>query len=219
MKSITQQELDKLIDAGDILEKDGWGVKVVRLTDDRYLKIFNRRPGISMAKIFPRSKQFARNAKNLKKRRITTVGIVEVFNVSDAEKDCVIYHGIPGDTLRDVFKTKPQDPELSKKAGAYIAQLHDAGVMFRSLHFGNIIVLADGSFGLIDIADMRVNVFPLHRGQRRRNFLHIFRYAIDLEVSDLEMFISGYENHSKYCQEFSTYIKNIQPVIYPKKQE
>jgi hypothetical protein len=211
MKSITQQELDKLIDAGHILEKDNWGVKVVRLTDDRYLKIFNRRPGISMAKIFPRSKQFARNAKNLKKRRITTVGIVDVFNVRDAERDCVIYHGIPGDTLRDVFKTQHKDPELSKQAGAYIAQLHDAGVMFRSLHFGNIIVLADGSFGLIDIADLRMNVFPLNRWQRKRNFQHVFRYQKDIDAVAMAGFVAGYEGYSPAARGFETAINAVKP--------
>ncbi|GAA5315030.1 MAG: toluene tolerance protein [Candidatus Pelagadaptatus aseana] len=211
MKSITRIELEKLIAAGDILEKDGYGVKVVRLNDDRYLKIFNRRPGISMAKIFPRSKQFARNARNLKKRRITTVGIVEVFKISDAESDCVIYHGIPGNTLRDVFKTKPKDPELSKQAGAYISQLHDAGVMFRSLHFGNIIVLADGSFGLIDIADMRVNVFPLNRWQRKRNFQHVFRYQPDIDTVNMPAFIEGYEAYSSSAQGLSKTISSIEP--------
>ena len=198
MKSITQQELDRLIESGDILEKDGHGVKVVRLYGDRYLKVFNRRPGLSMAKIWPRSKQFARNAKNLKKRRITTVGIVDVFKVSDAQRDCVIYHGIPGNTLRDVMLAKPGDADLSRKVGAYIGRLHDAGVMFRSLHFGNIIQLADGCFGLIDIADMRINVFPLSLWQRVRNFQHVFRYKQDYLSIDQESFLSGYFESVRY---------------------
>lgn len=206
MKSITQQELDRLIESGEILEKDGHGVKVVRLHDDRYLKIFNRRPGLSMAKIWPRSKQFARNAKNLKKRRITTVGIVDVFKVSDAQRDCVIYHGVPGKTLREVMSTEPGDADLSRKAGAYIGQLHDAGVMFRSLHFGNIIQLADGCLGLIDIADMRVNMFSLNRSQRKRNFSHIFRYEKDRNLLLMSSFVEGYEEYSKGCREFGDII-------------
>jgi len=202
MKSVTQQELDRLIDSGEILEKDGHGVKVVRLQDDRYLKIFNRRPGLSMAKIWPRSKQFARNAKNLKKRRITTVGIVDVFNVSDAERDCVIYHGVPGKTLRQVFSDDPCNKDLSRKIGEYVLQLHEAGVMFRSLHFGNVIVLADGSFGLIDIADMRVNVFPLNRWQTHRNFQHIFRYQVDYNNLDVDAFVDGYCKNSRDRSDF-----------------
>lgn len=213
MKSITQKELERLIDAGEILERDGHGVKVVRLIDDRYLKIFNRRPGLSMAKIRPRSKQFANNAKKLKKRRITTVGIVDVFNVSDAERDCVIYHGIPGKTLREVMSAEPGSEDLSRKAGAYIGQLHDAGVMFRSLHFGNIIQLADGTLGLIDIADMRVNVFPLNKSQRKRNFLHIFRYEKDRQLLSMDSFIQGYQEHSNACQGFDDVILNTQSQI------
>lgn len=192
MKSITQRELDRLIDSGDILEKDNRGVKVVRLHEHRYLKIFNPRPGLSMSRIWPRSKQFARNAKNLKKRGITTVGIVDVFKIKDTDRDCVIYHGVPGRTLRQILEAEPGNRDLSKKVGEYVLQLHDAGVMFRSLHFGNIIVLDDGSFGLIDVADMRVNVFPLSQWQRKRNFQHVFRYQRDYDVLDLEEFINGY---------------------------
>lgn len=197
MKSITQKELERLIDSGEILEKDRYGVKVVRLIDDRYLKIFNNRPGYSAAKIFPRSKRFANNAKKLKKRRITTVGIIELFNTIDAKRNCVIYHGIPGKTLREVMRNDPENTDLSRKAGAYIAQLHDAGVMFRSLHFGNIIQLADGSFGLIDVADMRVHLFPLSRWQRQRNFQHIFRYKKDYLSIECGAFVDGYVEASR----------------------
>jgi tRNA A-37 threonylcarbamoyl transferase component Bud32 len=192
VKTIEIDQLQKLIDSGKILEEDGFGVKVVRLTDDRYLKIFNHRPGMSMGKIFSRAKQFANNAKKLKQRGIITVGILELFRTKNPTRDCVIYHGVPGETVRDALKQNPKDPEFSKQLGAYIAQLHDAGVMFRSLHFGNIVQLPDGELGLIDIADMRVNVFQLNMWQRKRNVLHVFRYAKDIESIELEKFVEGY---------------------------
>ena len=192
MKTIQISELEKLINSGTILEQDGFGVKVVRLHDDRYLKIFNHRPGISMGKIFSRAQQFANNAKKLKQREIITVGILDLFNVDNPRSDCVIYHGVPGETVRDVLKNKPKDQTLSKQLGAYIAQLHDAGVMFRSLHFGNIVQLPTGGLSLIDIADMRVNVFKLNSWQRKRNFLHVFRYQIDIEFIDIVAFKTGY---------------------------
>lgn len=196
MKTIQISELEKLINSGTILEQDGFGVKVVRLHDDRYLKIFNHRPGISMGKIFSRAQQFANNAKKLKQREIITVGILDLFKVDNPRSDCVIYHGVPGETVRDVLKEKPKDEALSRQLGAYIAQLHDAGVMFRSLHFGNIVQLPTGELSLIDIADMRVNVFQLNTCQRKRNFLHVFRYKRDLGLITLEAFIAGYSSES-----------------------
>ena len=196
MKTIQISELEKLINSGTVLEQDGFGVKVVRLADDRYLKIFNHRPGISMGKIFSRAKQFANNAKKLKQRGIITVGILELFRTKNPTRDCVIYHGVPGETVRDILKDKPQDQELSKRLGAYIAELHNAGVMFRSLHFGNIVQLPTGELSLIDIADMRVNIFKLNNWQRERNFLHIFRYKIDVDSIDVSAFKSGYATDS-----------------------
>ncbi|MGH1372414.1 MAG: hypothetical protein ACRBBW_10285 [Cellvibrionaceae bacterium] len=192
MKIIQNHELDKLIAAGSVIEKDSHGPKVILLSEDRYLKIFYQKSAISMAKLRSRAKQFSANAKKLKTRGITTVGILDVFQTKSPRRDCVCYHGIPGKTVRQVLASNTDKASLSKQLGQYVAQLHDAGVMFRSLHMGNIIQLDDGSLGLIDIADMRVNFFSLHQSQRIRNFQHVFRYQQDREAIDLAAFEQGY---------------------------
>ncbi len=46
--------------------------------------------------------------------------------------------------------------------------------------------------GLIDIADMRINIFTLHSSQRKRNFQHVFRYQEDRESIHLDEFGAGY---------------------------
>src|SRR5690606_7954122 len=68
-------------------------------------------------------------------------------------------------------------PALARQLGEFIARLHQQGVMFRSLHLGNILLDDDGQLGLIDIADMRCWPWPLNRWQRARNFVHFFRYV------------------------------------------
>ncbi|MBU3068995.1 hypothetical protein KOI40_04135 [Aestuariicella sp. G3-2] len=196
MKTLQNSELNKLIDSGTVIEKDHHGPKVVVLAEHRYLKIFYHKNRVSMAKLRSRAKQFASNAAKLKKRQITTVGILDTFKTDSPRRDCVCYHGIPGDTVRNRLKQQPQDLTLSRQLGSYVAQLHDAGVMFRSLHFGNIIQLDDGHFGLIDIADMRINVFKLSNWQRKRNFQHVFRYQDDMKIIDLDEFIKGYQSES-----------------------
>lgn len=217
MKTLQNAELDKLINAGTVIEKDHHGPKVVILAEHRYLKIFYHKNTISMAKLRSRAVQFVSNAAKLKKRGITTVGILDTFKTNDPRRDCVCYHGIPGDTVRNRLKQQPQDPALSRQLGSYIAQLHDAGVMFRSLHFGNIIQLPDGKFGLIDIADMRMNVFRLTNGQRKRNFQHVFRYQQDLTLIDLSAFIDGYQTANERSAKNKNYleaaIRNAAPTI------
>lgn len=196
MKTLQNSKLDTLIAAGKILEQDAHGPKVVLLAEHRYLKIFYHKNRWSMARLRSRASQFASNAAKLKKRGITTVGILDTFTTKDPRRDCVLYHGIPGDTVRHRLQQQPQDLTLSRQTGGYIAGLHDAGVMFRSLHLGNIIQLPGGQLGLIDIADMRLNVFTLNNSQRKRNFQHVFRYQQDLDLIQLDAFIEGYVQES-----------------------
>jgi tRNA A-37 threonylcarbamoyl transferase component Bud32 len=196
MKTLQNSELDTLIAAGKTLEQDAYGPKVVLLAEHRYLKIFYHKSKLSKSRLYSRARQFSRNAAKLKKRGITTVGILDIFKTKEPRRDCVCYHGIPGNTVRNQLEQQPQDLTLSRQVGSYIARLHDAGVMFRSLHFGNIIQLPDGRLGLIDIADMRLNVFTLNNSQRKRNFQHVFRYQEDLDVIQLDAFIEGYVQES-----------------------
>lgn len=198
MKTIQNSELDRLITAGKILEQDAHGPKVILLAEHRYLKIFYHKNRFSLARLRSRATQFASNAAKLKKRGITTVGILDTFKTKDPRHDCVLYHGIPGETIRKQLQQQPRDLTLSRQTGSYIARLHDAGVMFRSLHFGNIIQLPNGQLGLIDVADMRLNVFRLNNSQRKRNFQHVFRYQQDLELIELDAFIEGYMQESGY---------------------
>lgn len=192
MMSITQENLNQLIATGKILEQDKLGVKVVKLDNNHYLKIFNHRKKISKSNIFCRSKRFERNALKLKRRGINTVEPTQVFKIKDSARDCIIYRGVDGNTVRQELEKNLQKDPLSKKLGKYIAQLHETGIMFRSLHFGNIICCPNDNFALIDIDDMRVNIFKLYKKQRLRNFAHIFRYQIDYKNLDLNSFIQGY---------------------------
>lgn len=212
MKTIQNHELEKLISAGKVIEKDAHGPKVILLSEDRYLKIFYQKGSVSMAQLRSRAKQFSSNAKKLKARGITTVGVLDVFRTGEPRRDCVCYHGIPGKTIRQAFEAGADKKNLSYKLGKYISELHDAGVMFRSLHMGNIIQLADESLGLIDIADMRVNLFSLHRSQRKRNFQHVFRYQKDWNAMDITAFEQGYladkpTRQHKYYQQALTSVR------------
>ena len=61
----------------------------------------------------------------------------------------------------------------------FINRLHASGVLFRSLHLGNIVRTPSGDYGLIDVADMAIFMRPLFAWQRTRNFAHLTRYTED----------------------------------------
>ena len=63
----------------------------------------------------------------------------------------------------------------------FMAHLHQSGIYFRSVHFGNIIVMPGRQgLGLIDVADMMFKRRPLRSGERCRNFRHMLRYPEDV---------------------------------------
>jgi hypothetical protein len=89
---------------------------------------------------------------------------------------------LPGHTLRQVLQgiTAPAVRQaLIERFGKFMAQLHEKGVYFRSLHLGNVLVLEDGEFGLIDLADMRIYPSSLSPSLRQRNLRHMQRYTVD----------------------------------------
>ncbi|MNJ72965.1 3-deoxy-D-manno-octulosonic-acid kinase [compost metagenome] len=86
-----------------------------------------------------------------------------------------------------------------ERVGAFLGQLHELGVYFRSLHLGNVLILPDGRFGLIDLSDMQISGRPLARWKRERNLQHMLRYAEDshwLTVLHRQNLLSGY---AQYC--------------------
>lgn len=192
MSTMSEAELAHLLAGGDILEKDGYGPKVARLEGERYLKLFYHKSWFSMSRLVSRAQRFATNAARLQRRGICTVAIERVFRLTHPVRHGVLYRGVAGTTAREALRASADRAGLSRELGAYIAQLHERGVLFRSLHMGNIIVQADGALALIDIADLRAHWFSLNRWQRRRNFHHVLRYASDKELLDLAAFSAGY---------------------------
>ena len=82
-----------------------------------------------------------------------------------------------GEAARDGQGEAPSD--LLEQLARFIAELHQAGVYFRSLHLGNVVLTPQGKLGLIDIADLSIQRWPLLGSQRLRNFRHMLRDARD----------------------------------------
>lgn len=159
-----------------ILERDAHGDKVLLLANGLILKLFRDKGGL-LRRCWPLSQRFARHARQLQARRIATVGIRALYRLPERHCSAVLYEPLPGEILRDMGNAGTLDTDLAAQTGAFIAELHHRGVLFRSLHLGNILYLPDGRLGLIDIADLGAWPWPLGLGQRERNFRHFFRYT------------------------------------------
>lgn len=205
MYKLTAEHHQQRTEGGRILEEDGHGPKVLQLIDGTMAKLFRRRPGLSSDKLRPYSLRFMRNALKLKWLGIETLTPIERYRVIGEQLDVVIYQPLPGSSLKDLCRKQPEiiDSELASQLGQYIAELHEKGIFFRSLHLGNILRMDNGQFGLIDIADLKIQRSSLSSWQRLRNFKHLVRmteYKKPLK-NQSDILTDSYLSHCSGCSE------------------
>lgn len=172
---ISEDSYRVLRSTAQVLEADGHGEKVLLLADGRIMKLFRYKRLLTSARLFPYSRRFARNRAVLVAREVPTISEVQCFKLPSQERHGVLYQPLAGETLRRLGLAGQLDDALCALTGRFVADLHDKGILFRSIHLGNIVCGEDGALGLIDIADLSHQPWPLCRSQRRRNFVHMFR--------------------------------------------
>lgn len=155
--------------------------KVLQLPDKSILKLFRLKRFLTSARLFPYAKRFHRNSAQLRMRGISTVSVTAVYTIPAIKRTAVHYRFLAGTTLRDHCAHSGMDPHLAKHFGCFFAYLHQHGIYFRSIHFGNVLVLSGQQFALIDVADMRFRRKSLNMRMRIRNLRHLFRYAMDVD--------------------------------------
>ena len=185
-------DFNALLQRSKVLMEDRHGIKVLATPDGEIVKLFRRKRLLSSALWDPYAKRFARNAASLKKLGIPTVEVTGLWRVSPLKRDAVVYRRMEGESLRDLEKTDARMEQFAR----FVAELHAKGVFFRSAHFGNILELPDGRFGLIDMADLACKGRPLGVKERLRNFAHLVKYKVDRQAFDgfgMEKFLVLYE--------------------------
>ncbi|MBC3210107.1 toluene tolerance protein [Pseudomonas sp. SWRI111] len=179
MQSIDHSTYEALRKGAHVLEADGSGDKVLRLADGRMLKLFRRKRLFSSALFFPYAQRFANNTRALEQRGILCPSVIAVYRIPSIQRDGVYYTPLAGETVRQLQGTAQETDTLRARLGAFIAQLHEKGVYFRSLHFGNVVQTPENHLGLIDIADLHCQTRALSDSKRLRNFAHLLRYKED----------------------------------------
>ncbi len=182
MKSIGREEFDAMVRGAEVLLTDRDGPKVYRTPDGEIVKLLRIKRLISSNLLLPHAERFARNSAKLAAAGIACPEIRMIARVPHLKRQLVVYRELPGTSLRNALgdAAAERSASLIHATGAFIASLHERGVYFRSIHFGNILVTPDGpQFALIDFLDMRMMGGPLSLQRRIRNGKPIFRYRED----------------------------------------
>ncbi|RRJ82346.1 toluene tolerance protein [Aestuariirhabdus litorea] len=177
MKTLNAPEFSSLTHQATVLEEDGYGVKVMKLNDGSFLKLFRLKRTFSSALFYPYAKRFAANAAELQRLGVPTPRVIQCFSVAEPKRNCVHYHPLEGVTLRELYRREqqPMPDERVRLLGQFLASLHDKGVYFRSIHLGNIVLTPASDLGLIDLSDMKIQRRPLSNRLRLRNFAHLIK--------------------------------------------
>lgn len=166
---------------GKVVEQDNRGIKVLMLSNGDYLKVFKLRGLFSSSLFFSNARSFIRNAKRLRSLNIPTVEPIKLFHFFQSSDTAVLYSPLVGDTVRHLLDKNTLSGDKLSMLGSFIARLHREGIHFKSLHFGNIVLTPEGNYGLIDIADMKIFLWPLTVNTRIRSLKRIQRYQEDMQ--------------------------------------
>jgi hypothetical protein len=177
---LSADELEQMCLTGHVLEQDERGIKVVRLASGDILKLFRVKRLISGANLYSYARRFCRNAERLHQLGIPTVTIKQLYQL-DHNEAAVLYQPIEGHTIRQIASDGQFDITLAERLGIFLAELHQKGVHFHSLHTGNIVVTPFGTLGLIDISDLTIYPWALFCNTRARSFKRLCRYPEDIQ--------------------------------------
>ncbi len=211
---LTQDELGLMLaNADKIYEQDQHGIKVAKLKNSDFIKIFRVRNLFSITHFFSYARSFCRNAERLSKLGIPTIKVKQLYHIQNSNKTAVVYEPLHGQTITDALNSNDINTVLARNLGVFIAELHDKGIYFRGLHLGNIVLKPDNKMGLIDIADMTIFPWPLDRRRRLRNFSRFWRnFENKFKFGDdsIEALIEGYHSN---CNKVSIKLADIQKRI------
>lgn len=201
---MTDAELQQICCDGTVIEQDQRGPKVIQLTNGDFLKIFRARRVLSGARLYSHARRFYRNVQRLQSLQIPTVMMKSLYHLPQAGHTAVIYQPLAGQTLRQLMTDDlPRLYPLASKLGHFLATLHDKGIHFHSLHSGNVLLMPNDEFGLIDVSDMTIYPWSLMCATRIRSFVRFGKYQSDMSALDAAFWLAlmhGYQQTSAKAQ-------------------
>lgn len=145
--------------------------KVLTFADDEIIKIFYpKKKWLTSNWLNPRAKRFARNAIYLKRNGVHAPEVTKLNYCPELKIHVLHYKKISGQEIRTLVQEDAN--AMLRKVIIFIANLHEKGIFFRSIHLGNIIYCNE-QISLIDITDVRFKKKPLNYFLRLRNLKHL----------------------------------------------
>jgi len=178
---INTAEFEQLRAGARLIERDRRGEKVLLTPDQHIIKLFYPRRKLTSARIYPYAYRFWNNARKLREKGVITIRCEQLRHDRHRGYHLITYPLLPGTTLRDRLAESNNGDDYLDKLATYLVTLHAKGILFRSIHLGNILVLENGDYGLIDVADMSIQQRPLGLIKRARNFRHLLHDHKDRE--------------------------------------
>ncbi len=212
MEKISAIELQGLIAQCKVLEADLYGPKVLLSADGQTIhKLFRRKRWFSSALIKPYALRFVDNADRLRALGFNTLEAGGISWCRGLGYHLVSYPLLVGSSLREHLQRDERDGVFTQ-LGEIVAQLHQNGVYFRSLHLGNLLRLESNELALIDVADIRFYRGPLSKSRRLRNFRPLLNRPEDRELikaQDWRLLGDVYEHHSACSRGLTEAIESL----------
>ena len=178
---VAESALEQLLQAGTILEskKKSGAAKVIKISESNstelIIKIWHPERLLSSATLNPYNRRFRINARRLRDLGLPAPLVRGWGNIGSGLVRFICYEALPGRSLRQLV------PDVDLTATArFIADIHDRGVDFRSLHMGNILHAGGDRFGLIDLTDCSFLRHPLPITLRCRRLAYFCSHRRDL---------------------------------------
>jgi len=193
---ISPAEFAQLRAGAQLLERDERGEKVLLTPSNHIIKLFYPRRRVTSARIYPYAYRFWNNARKLREKGIISISCEQLRHDRLKGRHLITYPLLPGTTLRSRLAEVSNGDDYLDKLATYLVTLHTKGILFRSIHMGNILVLENGDYGLIDVADMSLQQRPLGLVKRARNFRHLLHDRSDrdrLEEYGYDRLLDNYE--------------------------
>ena len=225
MKTLTSADYQNLTRDARVLSRDEHGDKVLLLADGRVMKLFRRKRWLSSALFSPYAVRFARASAAMRQRGIPSVCVEAIYRIPASKRHAVVYPLLAGKTLRSVLCDAPgRLDDFMAALAALLAQLHERGVYFRAMHFGNVLVCEDDqSLALLDISETRLFSRPVSPRLRAASFRALRSYREDANLLDtfgptrfLTMYLQRTAMKTSDQRAFLNRLGAILPVFAPK---
>lgn len=214
MNTISKQQLKYLCRNGTCVDFIGEYPSIIFHPDGTITKLWLRKKSFFSSDRFRSyAQRFVNNAARLTAKGITVPEILSHAVLEGERISIVCYRALPGNSIRVLLKKFPERVDIPALC-QYILMLHDKGIFFRSIHLGNIILLPDNSYGLIDFTDVRIYKKSVPLLRRAANLATPMRYSEDtdrIEVAQLpnliECYLSALEPNARDKERFLAKIK------------